>query len=865
MRRTNINLIGFFLILILSFGILSYRDQPKYSEDLYEGLLQPRTADTNLKVAILDSLSSPTYAIGTLDNDYVSIYNGLVSNGFDPIIITNADILSGILLSIDVLILIDNLPSDAASVTVRDWALKGGGILSFDSSIALLNWAGIIPPEAVGTNGYFTYWDYFSPEYGVVVNDKHPVMNGYTYGDNITGHSSDSEYHSDDIMTTSAGPYYTPLVKEDFGSNYDLVVALDAPYCGRVVHIWDQQQWNTTSNRQMILNSIVWIREKFVDVPQTIIINEVFAGTPDYIELYNYGASINMTGWYIEIYDDNALSFNYTFPDGWIFNSHFVVVLHEYSGTDTTTDLYTGANINWANRPIAAGLFNDQGLNVDWFQTYDHILPLSGGAIWINDTYIHLDSNNAYRFKDIDTDRASDWRITSIGNMGALHYKQRGYFFNFGTITGPVAVFQDAYPWGFNSTDVILEKYGISYDIYSSLDFGIADLSSYQKVIISSYQSQTFYDRLGGNVSWFEDYAAAGGILEIHACDSTIGAHWHGLYLMPGGLDITSLLLDNVDINIALHPVILNPYTVNDTVLDNWGSSAHGYFDTFPSDSREILHHTSTSNPILLEFQYGNGYIIASMQTLEHSYYYGDPGSEIFENIILHDSSSTYFSDTLTITTPNGLSSWQTGSSHNIEWTTTGDVSNVKIDLYEGGVFEIEVTHNITNDGEFLWDIPLTLVDSVNYQIKVSDVSNPDTYGYSEYFEIYNPTLTLDSPDNSSAWQRGTENNIAWTSTGVITNVKLELYLEDTFLFLIDGNTPNDGTYSWQIPTNLSTSDQYQIKISDASNPLVYDFSDYFEIYIPSGGGIPGFNLGILLVSIFAVSTIFFRRKFKIK
>ncbi|MFW9873459.1 MAG: Ser-Thr-rich GPI-anchored membrane family protein [Candidatus Thorarchaeota archaeon] len=40
----------------------------------------------------------------------------------------------------------------------------------------------------------------------------------------------------------------------------------------------------------------------------------------------------------------------------------------------------------------------------------------------------------------------------------------------------------------------------------------------------------------------------------------------------------------------------------------------------------------------------------------------------------------------------------------------------------------------------------------------------------------------------------------------------------------------NDGEYGWDIPSNLTASTLYRINISDASNPLIYDYSDFFEI-----------------------------------
>jgi hypothetical protein len=419
MRKNNKKIIYFLMICFLTLGIFNFGSLSPRILEFNEGPPQPMTADTDLKVAILNSTVNPAYAAGIDHNDFASISNGLTSNGVDAINISNADILAGILETVDVLVLIDNWPSDAASAIVKDWALSGGGILSFDGSIALLSWAGILPPEAVTTTGISIYWDYNSPDEGIVVNDEHPVMNGYNYGDNITGTQYDSRYFSKAITKTSAGPYYTPLVKEDLGSNYDLVVALDAPYCGRVVHIWDDAHWNTISNQQMILNAINWIREKFADVPQTLILNEVNTGDPDWIELYNYGASTDMTGWSILMYYNNVLDVNYTFPNSWMFNSHQTVVLHEGSGTDTSTDLYMGTNVGWVSGSIAVGLFDDTNVSIDWFQTYDHTLTLPVDALWINDTILDIVNNDAYRTKDIDTNKASDWIVSATGSPGS--------------------------------------------------------------------------------------------------------------------------------------------------------------------------------------------------------------------------------------------------------------------------------------------------------------------------------------------------------------------------------------------------------------------------------------------------------------
>jgi len=215
-----------------------------------------------MKVAVLnsDSGNQPSFWTGGWANDYNTIYNGLLAEGVNVKLVTNFDILSGGLADVNILIMIDNAPNDAASDVVKIWCLAGGNVITFDSSICFINWAGILPPEAEGTNGKDTYWDYNSPSTGVIVTD-HPIVSGYTIGETIYGTSGDAQYYSSIMQSSAAGPYYTPVVKTAVGSDYDLIVVYEPPSGqGAVVQMWDAQHWSTTTNQLLILNSIYWLQ-----------------------------------------------------------------------------------------------------------------------------------------------------------------------------------------------------------------------------------------------------------------------------------------------------------------------------------------------------------------------------------------------------------------------------------------------------------------------------------------------------------------------------------------------------------------------------------------------------------------------------
>ncbi|MFX1259275.1 MAG: hypothetical protein ACFFAN_15580, partial [Promethearchaeota archaeon] len=184
------------------------------------------------------------------------------------------------------------------------------------------------------------------------------------------------------------------------------------------------------SDGMYITQSSIWsFKTRSSSLSSPIIINEISAAAIDYVEMYNYGPDQDMTGWYIDLYDNN--NFNpskdrYYFPDGWVFYSKYIVILCENTGIDTETVLYTNFNLDWYDEPIAVGLFNDIGENVDWFQTSTHTsTPLT--VEWIPDEVLILNNNYASRKSDIDTNRASDWIISSIGSMGSLNSGQIGY------------------------------------------------------------------------------------------------------------------------------------------------------------------------------------------------------------------------------------------------------------------------------------------------------------------------------------------------------------------------------------------------------------------------------------------------------
>ena len=88
------------------------------------------------------------------------------------------------------------------------------------------------------------------------------------------------------------------------------------------------------------------------------------------------------------------------------------------------------------------------------------------------------------------------------------------------------------------------------------------------------------------------------------------------------------------------------------------------------------------------------------------------------------------------------------------------------------------------------------------------------------------PTITLDSHNGGENWVWGTTHSIQWHSTGSISSVNIEYSTDggNSWKTIAD-NTPNSGSYSWDIPNDLS--DNCLVRVVSTSNSSIYGHSDY--------------------------------------
>ncbi|MCS6804928.1 MAG: Zn-dependent exopeptidase M28 [Acidobacteriota bacterium] len=93
----------------------------------------------------------------------------------------------------------------------------------------------------------------------------------------------------------------------------------------------------------------------------------------------------------------------------------------------------------------------------------------------------------------------------------------------------------------------------------------------------------------------------------------------------------------------------------------------------------------------------------------------------------------------LRVVSPNGGEDWQTGSTQTIQWTSTGTIDNVKIELSRNGGSSYETLFATTpNDGTQSWTVTGPATGSA--LIKISDVTNPAT------FDVSNAVFIISEP-----------------------------------------------------------------------------------------------------------------------
>ncbi|MFA5033188.1 MAG: FlgD immunoglobulin-like domain containing protein [bacterium] len=79
--------------------------------------------------------------------------------------------------------------------------------------------------------------------------------------------------------------------------------------------------------------------------------------------------------------------------------------------------------------------------------------------------------------------------------------------------------------------------------------------------------------------------------------------------------------------------------------------------------------------------------------------------------------------------------------------------------------------------------------------------------------------IAVTYPSGGEHWQVGTSHNITWTSQNISGNVIIEYWISNVKYRIL--STINDGSYEWNIPSNQTSSNLYNIKISSSKDTSI--------------------------------------------
>ncbi len=205
----------------------------------------------------------------------------------------------------------------------------------------------------------------------------------------------------------------------------------------------------------------------------------------------------------------------------------------------------------------------------------------------------------------------------------------------------------DQHPLGANVTELLAQDK--DFCIITSSQIGTTNLRRFREILISAAQTQMFYDNLfpppgiGMIHPDIVEYVERGGILSANLADFASGpgngGNWAGDVFIAGVQHVTVFSNTN-DIAAPSHPIIANelpcgpdgncapvvdgPGIQDD--FDGWGFDSHGFLINLPPDAVVIVRDPVGGTPVMVEYPFGRGTVIANMTTTEWRYV-GDFGA----------------------------------------------------------------------------------------------------------------------------------------------------------------------------------------------------------------------------------------------
>jgi len=191
------------------------------------------------------------------------------------------------------------------------------------------------------------------------------------------------------------------------------------------------------------------------------------------------------------------------------------------------------------------------------------------------------------------------------------------------------------------------------------------------------------------------------------------------------------------------------------------------------------------------------------------------------------------------VTDPTSSSVWERDSIVTIRWNRAGNcTSPVDIHLLWNGQQVAEIASRTSDVGTYNWRVSDRLDTGGGYSVRVRDSNDHNSYDNSDSFvvgEAPDPCIyEVTSPDSSSVWHMGAEENMAWTSGAECgASVDLDLLLDGEPVADIAEGLIDSGLYEWSVPVDLTATDGYAVRVQAEGDSAVFAVSEGFTISEP--------------------------------
>jgi len=116
-----------------------------------------------------------------------------------------------------------------------------------------------------------------------------------------------------------------------------------------------------------------------------------------------------------------------------------------------------------------------------------------------------------------------------------------------------------------------------------------------------------------------------------------------------------------------------------------------------------------------------------------------DFSTDLYEHEWLIAQANTS-SDNLNVLIPSATTIWYFDEEDVvITWGTGESGDNVKIELYKGDDFNRTISSSTSNDGEYSWGVPASMITGDDYRVKIISLDDFTNYDFSPDFEIKSP------------------------------------------------------------------------------------------------------------------------------